>query len=379
MNKKILYITTFYPTNTHPHHGIFFKDHAEALGRYEDVAVLFVSVPSVRQSGKIIDKVNLVNDNGIIEVRVDVPVMTHRSRYFIERAYKRGTRKGFEALMKQWQGKPDVVIAHTSLPTGQLARYIYEEYGVPYGIIEHFSFLDSMIEHQKKEIISVYTSSVFLGVVSPYLANLITSRLPELKSPEIIPNVLGRSFEETFYNINQFESNESRRFKWIWVGDDKYSKQPDLLANVIGLFATDQVALTVVGKGDFQSLTLLERQGYDIRFYKNIPREKMPDIMLRHNALISTSLIETFGMAILEMLSLGRPVAITPSGGPEMFVTPERGIVAGGHTANDIAHAMNALMQSYNSFDADLIRNSVINEYGSHAYHGRLLKLINNI
>ena len=349
------------------------------MGEYEDVAVLYVSVPSLRQSGKLVDRVSLTKDNGIIEIGVTAPVLTHRSRNAIDRAYKRGARKGIRALRQQWQGHPDIALAQTSLPAGQIARYLYDKYELPYGVIEHFSFWDRIIQNQKEEVISVYSSSSFLGAVSFYLRDVIKKQLPNIKDPEFAPNVLGRAFEH--YNVEEKKLviDDAKPFKWLWIGDDKQEKHPDLLARTLARLPKNRITVTVVGEGRFESLRALQRQGYRIQFYKNVPRSRMPDMMSRHNALISTSFIETFGMAIIEMLSLGRPVAITPSGGPEMFLTPDRGIVAGEHTAIAVAEAMQTLMNTFERFNSEQLRSGIINEYGSQAYHRRLLELINKI
>ena len=376
MKLKIAYVVTFYPTVEKPYHGIYFKDHAEALAEFEDVAVLFLQVPSLRSAKTMRTRQIIREENGVLEIRVEKPVLTHRSTKSISAAYKKAAKKAYLTLEEKWGCDPAFVIAQTSLPAGEIARYLKREYKNNYGVIEHFSFLEKMYQKQASKIKKVYEQAHVVGAVSDALADTIAESKLLNQNPKRIPNVLGKAFRSDvdFQNVLK-----TPPFKWLWIGDDREVKYPGLLKDVIQLVADNrEFKLTVVGEGPFEHLKSLAQKlhGFQLDVVEKTGRDALKKIMLQHHALVSTSRKETFGMAVLEMLSLGRPVVVTPSGGPEQFVNESNGLVTPDFKPDSVAEAMQKIMSNYSRYNREAIRQNIINRYGAEAYYKHIQTLI---
>ena len=177
MNRLIAYIATFYPTNKKPWHGIFFRDHAEALAEYEDVAVMHLQVPSFRQIKSLSTQIETEPSNNVYKVRIDKPVLSHRFRYLRQKAYTRAAEKSLHLISEYYGRQPDVLIAQCVLPAGRIAKQLSEQTGIPYGVIDHYTFLESMFQNQSESIENVYNGAEFLAAVSQNLKEKIKTFL----------------------------------------------------------------------------------------------------------------------------------------------------------------------------------------------------------
>lgn len=372
MKKLFVYIVSFYPTEDRPHHGIFFRDHAEALAEFEDVAVLFVRTPSVKESKRIRPGIRIEHLNNVYQCRIDQPVLTHRSQWLIDQAAQKALEKGLDEIESYFERSPDLFIGQTSLPPGQYAQWLHEDTGIPYGVINHFSFLSDMLTKQRDQISSVYRDASFIGTVSDFLTEKITGAGVPAENVHTVGNVLGREFEMADFTPPPATSDP---FKWIWIGpDDVPKKGVDLLAEIFRSIDRNDWKLTIVGDGDFHEFRdPIIKDKVTIR--QGVPRTEMVTLMQQHHALISTSRIETFGMAILEMLSLGRPVVATQCGGPEEWIPDFAGEIVPSEDIDALKKGVSSVMDRYDSFDQSRIREYIVNRFGAAAYYQKLKPL----
>ena len=77
-----------------------------------------------------------------------------------------------------------------------------------------------------------------------------------------------------------------------------------------------------------------------VDFRGALSRGGVREAMLRADALVLASSVETFGVVIAEAMALGLPVIATRSGGPEDFVTPECGYLVDCDNSEELARRM---------------------------------------
>ncbi len=375
MSKPLIVFTTnFYPTQDEPHHGIFFQDHAKALSLIADVAVLHVRVPSWKTVKRLKPEARTRYDDAVFVWQGSHPVLTHRFDSWIEKAESNAIKDGLQRIEREFGKAPDFVVAQNVLPSGKWARQIYQQYGIPYGTIEHLSFLERMLKEQFEEILQVYTDASFIAGVSNSVKDLLIGYLPDdmHQKTGVIGNVIGPEFQ----HHTTSPPLESENFKWLFVGPDMFKKGPELLYEVFSGLPNNNWQLTIAGSGDFESFREDDRIRDRVTFRNGLSRKQMIELMEQHHALISTSHVETFGMAILEMMSLGRPVVATKSGGPQDFVTPECGILTNVGAVNELQEAIQAMQKEYHTYQPEKIRDHALQRYGQRVYSERIRNLI---
>jgi glycosyltransferase involved in cell wall biosynthesis len=95
--------------------------------------------------------------------------------------------------------------------------------------------------------------------------------------------------------------------------------------------------------------------------------------------LVSTSIAETFGVAQCEAMMCGVPVIATANGGIDDFISNENGIKIPIQDYEALADAIMKIKNREIVFDKNVVRNSVLNKYGSDAFSKRLKNIYKNV
>jgi glycosyltransferase involved in cell wall biosynthesis len=375
--KHLLFLVSFYPSEDRPHHGIFFRDHAEALAEFYEVTVLSVTTPSLMQELRLRPSLDVSENHQVRLVEVTQPVLTHRKQSWIRKAQLEAVQTGARYLDKH-DLRPDMIVAQTSLPPGQWAFDLHHNLWddtVPYVILEHFSFLERMFKEQETQMLKVYQSAEAIGSVSSFLGQKIESFLEkhQLSQPTVqVGNVLDRRFEQQEYIA---PTSDQEPFRWLFVGpDDNEKKGVDLLAKALQQLKDLPWELTVIGEGTYSQLRSFE-QSDRIQIKAPMNRSAMLAEMQLHHGLVSASRVETFGLSIVEMLSCGRPAVATRCGGPQEFMTDQTGVLVDTEDPDALAEGMRKLLQSYDQYDGKRIRSDIIKRFGAQAFYDRFNRL----
>jgi glycosyltransferase involved in cell wall biosynthesis len=97
--------------------------------------------------------------------------------------------------------------------------------------------------------------------------------------------------------------------------------------------------LTFVGDGPLR-VSLEGRPG--VRLAGSVPYDEIPGWLARSHVLCQPSLLEPFGMALLEALACGRSVVATRVGGPPEFVTDGAGVLVDPADEDALVEALRA-------------------------------------
>lgn len=362
---RILYLTTFYPTEENSHHGIFFRDHAEALATKHDVTVLNCEVLSWKEDFLLKTRLHESTINKVLTIHSTHFVPSHRVQSWVNKAYLKAANQGMFHAMKR-KNSFDLIIAQCSLPAGLLAFEMSKQWHVPYGIIEHFSFLEEQVKTQKEEMSSVYKTSKFIATVSEKHIPIIKNQFK--KEAIKIDNVISGDFK----NIPNSPKAKGQPLKWLYIGYNNHKKGPDLLREVLNL--NPDLNITIVGKG----LDEIAKNHDLATHYESRKREEVINLMSSHDVLLSTSRTETFGMAIVEALSSGLPVVATKSGGPNQYLDSDLGILSE-INVESICEAIKKMEQDFFTFDQNHIKNKIFNRFGPTNYINQIESIFNTI
>jgi len=93
--------------------------------------------------------------------------------------------------------------------------------------------------------------------------------------------------------------------------------------------------------------------------------------MSTHEVILSSSIVETFGLSIAEAQALGIPAVVTNSGGVRDIITLETGIITE-PSASAYAEGILQMIQSYHAYDSIRIRQLASQRFASEVIMNQL-------
>ena len=125
--------------------------------------------------------------------------------------------------------------------------------------------------------------------------------------------------------------------RFVCVGSLTERKNVVRLANAFGRLG--EGTLTFVGDGPLRDQVEGRR---NVTVVGKVTHDEVPGWIARSHVLCQPSLIEPFGLALLEAMAAGRSVVATKIGGPPEFVTPEAGVLVDPTDDADLARGLAA-------------------------------------
>lgn len=371
---RILILPSWYP----PDGGYFFKEHSEAIlamGWQVDVLVNRVlGVRKVMQVGlSAFGGYRVEDENGLRVIRSVYLKIPGNEKQNIER-WSAGTARLYKRYEKEF-GKPDLILTHSVTWAGFAASLIKKLYGIPYVVVEHRSFFVWSTEKARQMVKpyylpffeEAYTNCSRLVPVSASLLPGLKELLPWIEEKiEIIPNMIR---EDMFLPPGVMRNHEP--FIFFWAGRLEHVKGLDVLIEAASLLkerGVENFFIRLAGKGSLK--TELEQQASHggvsdlLHFLGRISREEMQKEMQKASCFVLPTRYEAFGAVLIEAMATGLPVIATRSGGPDTIVNPDNGILIDPEDAEQLAKAMEEMMQRIDDFSEKQIRQQSIDLYG---------------
>lgn len=387
---KILILPSWYL----PDGGGFFKDHAEALhyGNFSvDVLVNRVLGITRHSIGQII------KSRRITEAK-EGPLNVIRSGYLRWPRFNRHNVNGWVAkymrLYEHYEtknGRPDIIIAHSSIWAGFVAALIKEKYGVPFILVEHRSRFAKDVEAAQKMIREWYfpyirrtlVTADKIVTVSKALDNKLISISPGIRNKIVtLPNLIDTDF---------FVLPEKKRvadpFTIVSFGILEYVKGFDVLIEAFSKFVKaheGEFFLRIGGRGQKMNFLkkLSQKFGVEERvsLHGYVPREEVLREMQTANLFVLPSRFEAFGVVLIEAMSTGCPVISTHSGGPDYIVKENSGILVETDDVDQLAEAISEIYLNYQNYNPEKIREDVVSNYSEDVirdkYHNLILEVL---
>ena len=226
--------------------------------------------------------------------------------------------------------RPDVVYAHFLVPTGLLgalgsrAPLVVTAHGRDVRNIGAFpgvGLATRLVVRRASAVVAV----------SDYLRQELETKIPEARGKVEVVDC-GVDLER--FRVDSAPDPPTR---FLCVGSLSERKNVVRLANAFEQLGPG--SLTFVGDGPLRS----ELEGRErVTLVGKVPHEEIPDWIARSHVLCQPSLVEPFGLALLEAMAAGRSVVATRVGGPPEFVTPEAGVLVDPTDEADLARGLAA-------------------------------------
>ncbi len=380
---NILFLSSWYPTKKKPNSGIFVKEHAHAIhsvGNEVIVLALVVHHDSCLWKKEISD---FIDEEGVRTVLVEVNTKFrdviyhafHLQYVILKRAYNKILRKSFD---------PDFIHSNVIFPAGVIGYFFSKYLNKKHIITEHwtrvkyFSTQFPLSYWGKK----AYRNAVKILPVSRFLKKMIADSFDITNNNkfEIIGNIIDSDLFQ--YKPKQREEGVLRLCSIAsWNKMKVPAKQPELLIKAISELQRnipEKIQLTMVGGGD--KIEDLKKMAADLHvntvFTGFLEKKEIAKILQASDYFVHPTLIETFGVVIVEALLTGTPVICSNVAALPELISKENGILCE-NTVEDWTKALERACQA--PFDGKAISDSIKHKFDQETIGKAITKVYDDL
>lgn len=370
----VLFLPSWYPTNSNDIRGSFFREQALAIAN--TVCKVGVIAPELRSLRRPIAAlksshgIHRENDGSIVTLRAFSPNLTPRLLSLNTWRIRHLTRHLYDAYTAQ-EGRPDLIHVHSALPAGVGALDIKRRLGVPFVLSEHSSAYARQLVGREGRALSrnIALEASERYAVSTQFAGLLDEALKmPTQSFSIMPNMVDGAFLK-----HAITPRTLGHFNFLHISTlDKNKNVPALLQAFAKKYhGRADVSLTIAGDGPARAALeqLAKKLGIfnEVSFLGRLSRSGVITALSTCDAFVLPSRYETFGVVLVEALAMGVPVIATRCGGPEDIVTDANGLLVPVDDVDSLAMAMKRLHDSRTHYDPALIRENCRARFGPEA------------
>ena len=364
--KKVLFLSSWYPTKNNPTNGDFVQRHAQAIARLHNVVLLHVAYDSNCKSQRELVSLK-TNDLEEYILYFSLPKMlTFLKPFFICFFYI----KLFHQIVKQ-QGKPDVIHANIVYPMGVVAFLFHFIYSIPYVITEHWTgYLQaSEITISKVKLKLIRFIVKFSSVVITVGRDLQESmqQLGIRGNYTVVNNVVETNIFKPVVN------RVGLPYRIIHVSS---LKEPH--KNITGMLRAiktvsekrSDFVLDIVSENHDESLiSLCKELSIDsiVHFHGKKSRTELASMMQRAAFLVLFSNYETFSCVIIEAFSSGIPVLSTNVVGVKEHITTDKGIMIDCRDEETLVKNIHYLLDHFDQYNSKELHDYAECHFGYNA------------
>jgi len=349
-NRAILFLTSWYPVQSNPSHGIFVKNHALALSQYQNVIVAYAYSCDKGPYYKVEHK--NVNQN-LVEYIVRYPKSSSPFKSLQSFSkFKKAHRLLINHIL---QKHIDVVAVQLNVifPAAAVLTMYKKAFLGKHTIVEHWSGYLENDGNYKGFLLKYFTKKCFSSVAKIW-------HVSEVQKEAMKKHGLVGDYELLYNAVNTkvftLKRNESSRFKFLHV-----SSLVEKEKNISGTFRVLKKLQEnkfdfdiIIAGGSGNELEAAKKMAEQIKlsnitFVGNLPPEKISELMQSSSALILFSNYEGMPVVALEALSCGLPVFATKTGQLPGIIKDEFGVlVEKGNEEQMFSVLKKAIWKEYN-------------------------------
>lgn len=357
---KVLFIAGWFPKEGN-YEGIFIKEHALAVARFHDVAVIY-GEEKVWQREKYRFSFSIEDNLEVLRFTYrEIPLMPSYS------AYVKGILLAFEKFLSKGF-KPDIIHACV-YKTGIPAYYIKRKYGIPYVIREGYSgFMRRALNKRriKRARIGMENADFILPVSNAQKEAILSYGIKGRF--EIVRNVVPDYF---FYPSER--RTKSNIKKILCVAAMRPVKNIPCILNACKIiYKTRQdFVVDIVGEGEKMEeyKEMVHNLSLDkfIYFHGGKQKTEIAKMMQMADFFVLPSMYEPSGNVLVESLCCGLPVVATKVGGIPEVINETNGILVEPDNPRALADAMLYMMDNADKYDREKISLDAKNKYSYEA------------
>ena len=382
--KHIVFLARWYPHRYDPMFGLFVQRHAESAALFNDITVIYCN-----EQRAMSNEPNAHSSKPTAQSKFEI-VRTNENHVDTIRVYYKKPKNKILSLIRFYRAnmkalklckKPDLIHVHILTRLGVVAWIQKLLHKTPYIITEHWSrylpgndfggFLRKMftkIVVRNAETVTTVTENLAIAMKNHGLKN---------DKYVVLPNVVNLDM----FHISERNNNPCKIIH-ISCFEDKSKNISGLLESlkIIEEKGID-FQCTLIGEG--MDLELMKEKAENLQLINKVSftglmeGQKLADELSSGDFLVLSSNYENMPVVILEALASGLPVVSTNVGGIKEMIDDTKGILVEPKNQEALAEAMIKMIETHKNYDANYLRNSVIEKYGYESV-GRFLSGLYN-
>jgi len=289
--------------------------------------------------------------------------------------------KVFDKLVQSgW--KPDLIHIQSLSDVSVFVCNCAEKYGIPVILTEHIVYVRRDFNFFQSEKERVYSRVNKVLCASNYVYRNLLMNGFTLKDVEIIGNFVEDKFVPQTFGKKDIDN------KILFVASHFADKDIEVLIEAVKILIAEKFTVFTVDiigidpnqyyQNEDNANYLLKREidSMGLSEYFDIKGIMTKGDLLKayksYSILVSTSLSETFGLAVAEAILNGLPVVCTDSGGISDFVNESNGIIVPIRNPIALACAIKELLKNLPKYDSLKISNKIRQSYGVKAFSEKI-------
>jgi glycosyltransferase involved in cell wall biosynthesis len=369
---RVAVLPSWYPSYENDYGGIFFREQASALATSGlDVTVispLRVSLSSLVGSGASLKPIAALRE--MRRPYIGPP----RAPGLDAMIWRTITRLIYRQYIKL-RGVPDILHVHSLYPAGTLGPHLPAGKRV---ITEHSTaFLSTqakLLDNAATAVLRAYDRRI---AVSEHLARRMESLAPAAGKWQYVPNLVNTaSFSPT--------TRREKTVRVLTASNLIPTKRIDMLIRAFNqAFANGGAELRIAGEGPERdalvSLSASLPCASRVHFLGPLSREGLKAELGQCTVFALASRYETFGVVLIEALSMGKPVVATDSGGPASIIRKGNGVLVPLFDEAAFARGLIHVTENLRAYCPMSIRNDCIARFGHRAVTAQLQQLYREV
>lgn len=257
-----------------------------------------------------------------------------------------------------------IIHAHGAVLNGTLAYLIAKKLNIPFVVTEHTGPYSRILNSWVKSKISkfVFNKAAKVLVVSEHQKNEVL----KLGIPSGRVEVSYNPVNTEVFKVNPITDSKNIAF---------VSRLDEFKGGLRTLKAFHKIStthpdyqLTIVGEGEEYVSIENYIKGNNLRdkvtLKGTLTKSEIAGVYAASSFLVFPSRFETFGLVVAEALSAGLPVICTNQTAPKEFISDENGILVQPDNVDEIAAAMEQLINTRSDYNANEIHQQIEDRFG---------------
>ena len=378
-NLKVWVVGRGIPSTQNKMLGSFELEQAQALAK-SGVNVVYLGI-SVRSARNLLNVGFSTNDDfSVPTYSFNFPIGRVFPQTVTDKVYDMAFTVMSKRIIKKY-GMPDIIHIHYPALRPYDGLRIMQGKGVKTVATEHWTMVQDKTIGKKtrKHLADFVSESNSFICVSSALKKSVIELTGTSRRIDVVPNLVNSVFSTK-------PPKSDNTFAYVVSGRLVKHKQVDKVVHAfIKVFdKNENVSLTIAGGGEqyntIKEIIDKESREEQIHLLGPVSREKMAEIMMKSDALITYSRMETFCVPVIEAWMCGKPV-IASGSIPVMLDNPDErlGVKVNADSIDSIEKAMVHLKNNYQEYDSKWITEYAYNQFSEIAVSQKLIEIYRDL
>lgn len=360
----ILFLTSWYPVNANPTHGIFIRNHAVGLSKFQKVIVVYAYSSETGPFYEVEEK--RVNEN-LTEYTVKYSKPFIALKPFSSALQFLKLKKAHHVLIRhliKQNASIKAIQVNVIFPAAIVLDDYKKQFKVPHAIVEHWSGYLPADGNYKGSTLKRYTEKCISEATK-------IGHVSQAQKEAMVTHGLKGNYELIYNAVNTEvftpQQHASARIKFLHVSS-LVEREKNISGTLKALKALQDKGFdfdTVIAGGEGEELSkakqLAKQFGLKhIEFTGVLSPDKIALQMQSASALILFSHFEGMPVVVLEAISCGLPVIASKVGQLPYMITNEFGVLVDVNNEAQLLKALEAVCSNSTNFNKAAMREFVL-------------------